>query len=114
MNYLRYTDTPVPVYTDNVSEVRDMIHSWNQHMKSIFIPSSWMSYLDESMSSWTRKWTCPGFIYVPRKLHPMCNEYYSICCGGSGIMFAIELVEGKDSPAEVHRQYEDKGKQVFF
>ena len=40
----------------------------------------------------------------------MGNEYYSICCGVSRIMFAIELVEGKDSPQHVHKQYEDKGK----
>ena len=38
---------------------------------------------------------------VPRKPHPMGNEYHSICCGLSGIMFAIELVEGKDSPKEL-------------
>ena len=28
----------------------------------------------------------------------MGNEYHSICCGLSGIMFAIKLVEGKDKP----------------
>ena len=106
---LRYTDTPAPAYVDKFSEVRDMIHSWNEHIKNIFIPS-WMSCLDESMSSWTRRWTCPGFMYVPRKPHPMGNEYHSICCGVSGIMFGIELVEGKDTPPQVHKQFEEKGK----
>jgi hypothetical protein len=28
----------------------------------------------------------------------MGNEYHSICCGLSGIMYAIELVKGKDHP----------------
>jgi hypothetical protein len=94
---LRYSNTPAPTYVDKFSEVRDMIKAWNTHMEEVFIPS-WMSCLDESMSSWTRRWTCPGFMYVPRKPHPMGNEYHSICCGVSGIMFAIELVEGKDAP----------------
>ena len=108
---LRYTDTPIPQYQDKFCEVRDLIHAWNQHMKNIFIPS-WMSCLDESMSSWTRKWTCPGFMYVPRKPHPMGNEYHSIACGLSGIMFAIELVEGKDAPNELKnsREFKDEGK----
>jgi hypothetical protein len=39
-------------------------------------------------------------MFVPRKPHPMGNEYHSICCGESGIMYAIELVEGKDEPRE--------------
>jgi hypothetical protein len=49
---LRYSNTPAPPYVDKFSEVRDMILEWNNHMKRIFIPS-WMSCLDESMSSWT-------------------------------------------------------------
>ncbi len=38
---------------------------------------------------------------VPRKPHPVGNKYDSICCGVSGIMYAIELVKGKDSPPEL-------------
>jgi hypothetical protein len=51
-------------------------------------------------------------MYVPRKLHPMSNKYHSIACGMSGIMYAIELVEGKDAPPELRntKLYEDKGK----
>jgi hypothetical protein len=45
-------------------------------------------------------WTCPGWMFVPRKPHPMENEYHSICCGVSGIMYAIELVKGKDRPPQ--------------
>jgi hypothetical protein len=74
-----------------------------------FFPS-WMSCLDKSMSSWTRKWTYPGFMYIPRKPHSMGKEYHSIWCGISGIMFRIELVEGKNGPPEVHKQFEEKGK----
>jgi hypothetical protein len=39
-------------------------------------------------------------MFAPRKTHPMGNEYHLICCGLSGIMYAIELVEGKDEPPQ--------------
>ena len=68
-------------------------------MKETFIPS-WVSCLDESMSPWTNKFTCPGFIFCPRKPHNKGNEYHSIACGESRIMFAIDLREGKDHPKE--------------
>ena len=68
-------------------------------MAEVFVPG-WVSCLDESMSIWTSIWTCPGFMCVPRKPHTMGNEYHSICCGLCEIMFAIEMVEGKDAPPE--------------
>ena len=53
------------------------------------------------MSTWLSKYTCPGWMFVPRKPRPFGNEYHSICCGVSGLMFGIELVEGKDRPKEL-------------
>jgi len=53
------------------------------------------------MSVWTNQWTCPGWMFVPQKPHPMGNEYHSMCCGISGIMYSIELVEGKDRPRQI-------------
>ena len=42
-------------------------------------------------------------MFVPRNPHPFGNEYHSVCCSTSGIMWGIELVEGKDAPcAEAH------------
>ena len=96
---LRLTAAARPSYGDKFHEVRGLIDGWNAHMQACFIPG-WVSCLDESISIWTSRWTCPGFMYVPRKPHPMGNEYHSICCGVSEIMFAIELVEGKDEPKE--------------
>ena len=96
---LRLTNVPPPSYRDKFHKVRALIAAWNKHMTECFIPG-WVSCLDESMSVWTSKWTCPGFMYVPCKPHPMGNEYHSICCGMSEIMYAIELVEGKDEPEE--------------
>jgi hypothetical protein len=61
------------------------------------------------MSPWTSQWTCPGWMYVPLKPHPMGNEYHSICSGHSGVMYRIELVEGKDRPKEMVPKYNDLG-----
>ena len=44
---------------------------------------------------------CPGWMYVPRKPHHFGNEYHTICCGYSGVLFDLELVEGKDAPKEI-------------
>ena len=60
----------------------------------------WVNCLDESMSPWTIKYTCPGHIFLPRKPWPLGNEYHSICCCQSDVMFRVEIVEGKDRPQE--------------
>ena len=93
---LRFTANPPPSYKDRFWEVRVMIDMWNENMKEKFSPS-WVSCLDESMSIWFNKWTCPGWMFVPRKPHPFGNEYHLVCCGKTGVMWAIELVEGKDA-----------------
>ena len=77
-----------------------MVDEWNKNMAEQFTPS-WVSCLDESMSPWTNKYTCPGWMFVPRKPHPFSNEYHSVCCSTSGIMWGMELVEGKDAPCAV-------------
>ena len=76
-----------------------MIDAWNKRMKEVFL-AGWVSCLDESMSVWTSKWTCPGFMFVPQKPHPQGKEYNMIACGLSGILYGMELVEGKDKPKE--------------
>ena len=97
---LTYTDLIPPTYRDKFHQVRQLIEAFNLNMKDRFT-CSWVSCLDESMSIWLNKWTCPGWMIVPRKPHPFGNEYHSFCCGLSGIMFAIELVEGlRDKPKE--------------
>ena len=69
---------------------------------------SWVACLDESMSLWLNRWTCPGWIFVPRKPWSMGNEYHSMCCGMTSIMFAIDLVEGSDRPKELPSLDPDK------
>ena len=50
------------------------------------------------MSVWMNKFTCPGFVFCPRKPHLKGNEYHTICFGESGIMYVWEIVEGMDHP----------------
>ena len=79
-----------------------MVKAWNGHMTSIFL-ASWAIYLDMSMSMSIchRRWTCPVWIFFPRKPHPFGNEWHTACYALSGIWFVVELVEGKAHP----RQY---------
>ena len=92
-----YTNHDKPPYRDKFWEVRQMVDEWNKNMAEQFTPS-WVSCLDKSMSPWTNKYTCPGWMFVPRKPHPFGNEYHSVCCSMSGIMWGMELAEGKDAP----------------
>ena len=68
-------------------------------MCAVFSPG-WVSCLDEFMSPWTNKYTCLGHMYVPRKPWLLGNEYHPVCCYISGLIYAVELVEGKDHPKE--------------
>ena len=85
------TNNNAPAYRDRFWEVRQSIVAWNENMAAIFTPS-WVSCLGESMSPWSTRWTCPGWMFVPRKPHPFGNEYHSICCAMTMIMYAIEIV----------------------
>lgn len=96
---LTYIDIEAPNYRYKFYEIRQFLASFNKKMKSIFL-AGWVSCLDEIMSIWTRRWTCPGWMYVPRKPNPKGNEYHYIWCSVSGIMYGIEIVEGKDRPIQ--------------
>ena len=99
MHALRYTDKEEPLFfIDRFHDVRQMIDAFNKHYEREYQPS-WLSCIDESMSSWLNKF-CPGFMTVPRKPHPFGNEYHSIADGddGKAIMWRVKLVEGKDRP----------------
>ena len=99
LSAIRLTNATPPDYQDRFWEVRQVIAAFCEHMTTIF-KCGWIACLDESMVVWMNRWTCPGWMVVPRKPHPMGNEVHSICCGLCGIMFGIELVEGKDEPPE--------------
>ena len=98
--HLSFTDRTPPEFVDRFWEVRQMQDEWKANMKELFYPA-WVVCLDESMSIWHCQWTCPGFVFCPRKPHPLGNEYHTICCAITGILFDFELVEGKDHPNEL-------------
>jgi Transposase IS4 len=110
LSALTLTDNTPPLYVDRFFQVRQLIAAWNDNMFANFSPG-WISCLDESMMTWTNKYSCPGFMFVPRKPHPFGNEWHTICCGLSTIMFAVELVEGKDRPPQKQpERFEELGK----
>ena len=76
---LAITARQPPAFRDHFWEVREIIEAWNANMTEQFTPS-WVSCLDESMSTWTNKYSCPGWMFVPRKLWPFGNEYHMVCC----------------------------------
>ena len=95
---LRYTDKEPPSFVDRFHDVRQLIDEWNRHYEEEYSPS-WLSCLDESMSSWLNKY-CPVFMVVPRKPHPCGNEYHTIADGDQGrpVCWRMKLQEGKGRP----------------
>ena len=108
---LKLTSMPAPTIKHPIHPVNDLIlDAFIKHTAACFSPD-WVACLEKLMSVWTNQWTCPGWMFVPRKPHPMGNVYHSICCGLSGIMFAIELVQGKDRRSQFpNDKYSEHGK----
>ena len=112
LSALTLTSRDPPSYKDRFWEIRELQDEWNKNMEENFCPS-WISVLDESMSKWLNEHTCPGFMCVSRKPWPLGNEWHTICCANSGVMFAVELVEGKDRPSQLGNfAFSQKGKTV--
>jgi hypothetical protein len=89
-----------------------LLYAFNENMAENFMPA-WINCIDESMSVWFSEYACPGWMFVPRKPHPFGNEYHTACCGKSGILWSLELVEGKDWPWQLDKlDFENLGKTV--
>ncbi len=101
---LRFTLKQPPSFQDKFWQIWDLISTWNEHMRTIF-SAAWALCLGESMLIWFNQWTCPGWVFCPRKPHPFDNEYHTACCGLSGIMFSMEMVEGKGHPPQVAERW---------
>jgi hypothetical protein len=108
---LVFSDVPPPSYCDKFWQVRQMIKAWNENIANIFV-AAWVVCLNESMSIWHNKWTCPGWIFCPCKPHPFGSEYHTACCGICNILFSIEMVEGKDAPPQIDVPFSPLGKTV--
>ena len=112
LSALSFTDATPPMYLDKFWEICQMVEAWGLNMVENFVPG-YVNCLDESMSIWTNKFTCPGFMFVPRKPWPFGNEYHMVCCCHSGIMWEIDLVEGKDRPRALGQQeFDNMGSTV--
>ena len=112
LKHLKFTLDDPPPFKHPFHAVNPLIDAFNSHTQMCFSPG-WVNCLDESMSVWTNQWTCPGWMFVPRKPHPMGNEYHSMCCGLSGVMYSIELVEGKDRPRQLPpKEYSEHGRTI--
>ena len=108
---LAITSRSPPAFRDHFWEVCEILEAWNANMTEQFTPS-WVSCLDESMSTWTNKYSCPGWMFVPRKPWPFGNEYHMVCCSLSGILWQMELMEGKDAPSQLVPKFNNQGKTV--
>ena len=71
-----------------------------------------VSCLDESISPWNNKCTCPDWVFLPRKSLLIGNEYHSICFYHGGIMWAVELVEGRDRSPEKKKKKKKTGRKI--
>ena len=43
---------------------------------------------------------------------PLGNEYHTMTCGTSGILYALEIVQGREEPWQGQKELSDKGKTV--
>ena len=105
------TSSDPPDFRDCFWEIHDILKAWNENMTEYFTPS-WVSCLDKSMSTWTNKYSCPGWMFMPCKPWPFGNEYHMECCSLSGILWQMEMVEGKDDPSQIVPKFNDQGKTV--
>ena len=101
---LAYINENPPAKEDRFWEVQKMINAWNKNMTDTF-STSWISCLDESMNKWIQRHTCPGFVFCRRKTWPFGNDHHAIACGESGILFFVEIVEGKEKAAHLQQEH---------
>ena len=112
LDAITYFNLPYPAFKDDFHPIRQLVKAWNDNMEIIF-SSAWIVCLDESMSLWTNMWTCPGWVFCPRKPWDCGNEYHTIACGVCSIIFHMEMMEGKWRPKELGQmEFERLGKTV--
>ena len=86
-----------------------MQEGWNKNMAAHFYPS-WVIVLGESIHEWINLYTCPGWMFPPRKPHLFGNDYHKIECDKSKVIYNVEIVEGKDRPRVMgKKEFEEKG-----
>ena len=88
--------------------VRKMLESWQHHQNTYGIHPGHICCTDESMMEWMNKY-CPGWQYVERKPMPWGNLFHTCACAISGVIFSLEIMEGKDRPPwKPKEEFEDR------
>jgi len=77
---------------DPLADIRGFMDAWNSNMAKTFSPSD-LVCLDESMSMWTEKHSMPGWMFVDRKPTQTGQEFHTITCAKSNILYNVEPVE---------------------
>ena len=102
-------EDPLPFH-DWFWEVCHMLDFWNKNMTINFSPS-WINCIDESMSKWVNEYSCPRFMFIPRKPWPFENEYHDAGFAESDIIWSLDLCKGKDQPTNLSpKEFDDLGK----
>ncbi len=97
--------------------INDIFSFLEDHHKSIFLTFFLFDFCSPTFSSnlpWQERnlhWRQSNMLHPPQifpfkasnkcKPNPFGNQYHTICCGLSVILFSMERVEGKDSPPEL-------------
>ena len=110
---LSYVDHDPPVLLDHFWEVQWFDCCMESKHGRKFLALFWINVIDESMSKWVNKYTCLGFMFVPRKPWPFGNEFDDADCADSDIIWQVELREGKDHLQHLGgKEHDEKGKTV--
>ena len=105
LNNTTYMNCEPPAFHDHFWEIRQMVEEWNANMDINFSPSC-ENCLDKSMSKWLNEYTCPGFMFVPRKPWKFRNEWHDIGCADTNVIWQLEIREGKDQPCELSKEHD--------
>ena len=106
---MSYTNIAITEFNYPCFQQRQIQDGWHKNMVAHFYPS-WVSVIGESTKEWINRYTLPGWIFVPRKPHPLGNEYHTILCDKSKFIYNVEIMEGGDRPIVMgKKEFEEKG-----
>ena len=109
LKIIDYIIWPAPDYLNHFHEVREMIETCNDENMQNNLKPGHIVCLDKSMSTWTNMHTCPRFMFILQKPWAFGNEYHTVCCGNTGIMFSMEIVDAAWCQSQQHQEFDDFG-----
>ena len=106
---MSYTNLSIPEFNDPFFQQSQMQEGWNKNTAAHFDPS-WFSVIDESIQEYINRYNLPMWIFAPQNPHRFENEYHTIACAKSKVIYNVEIVEEKDRPRVMGKKdFEDKG-----